>query len=109
MYRPEIDGMRALAVIAVIVAHFDFELLPNGHLGVDIFFVISGFVITQSLLSRQHESFLQFNDEPAFAEVELIAQRYIEEYATGKLDVAVVTNLAVNASADKGKQATLAV
>lgn len=60
MYRPEIDGMRALAVLAVIIGHFDFELLPNGHLGVDIFFVISGFVITQSLLSRQHRSFFQF-------------------------------------------------
>jgi len=48
-YRPEIDGLRALAVLAVIVYHFSQTLLPSGFLGVDIFFVISGYVITQSL------------------------------------------------------------
>ena len=48
-YRPEIDGIRAFAVIAVIINHFNKEILPNGYLGVDIFFVISGFVITSSL------------------------------------------------------------
>jgi peptidoglycan/LPS O-acetylase OafA/YrhL len=51
-YRPEIDGMRAVAVIAVIVNHFNKELLPSGFLGVDIFFVISGYVITASLVER---------------------------------------------------------
>ena len=49
MYRPEIDGLRALAVVAVILNHLDRRLLPSGHLGVDIFFVISGYVITASL------------------------------------------------------------
>ncbi len=48
-YRPEIDGLRALAVVAVIANHFHAELLPSGYLGVDIFFVISGYVITGSL------------------------------------------------------------
>ncbi len=48
-YRQEIDGLRALAVLAVIVNHFDKDYLPSGHLGVDIFFVISGYVITASL------------------------------------------------------------
>lgn len=50
-YRPEIDGLRALAVIAVIINHFDHQLLPSGYLGVDIFFVISGYVITASIAS----------------------------------------------------------
>jgi peptidoglycan/LPS O-acetylase OafA/YrhL len=50
-YRPEIQGLRALAVIAVIINHFSKDVLPSGYLGVDIFFVISGFVIT-SLLSN---------------------------------------------------------
>jgi peptidoglycan/LPS O-acetylase OafA/YrhL len=57
MYRPEIDGLRAIAVLSVIINHFDEMLLPNGHLGVDIFFVISGFFITQSLLKREYGSF----------------------------------------------------
>ena len=48
-YRPAIDGLRALAVLAVIVNHLDLGLLPSGFLGVDIFFVISGCVITASL------------------------------------------------------------
>ena len=53
-YRPEIDGLRAIAILAVIVNHFNADLLPSGFLGVDIFFVISGYVITKSLQrSRQ--------------------------------------------------------
>jgi peptidoglycan/LPS O-acetylase OafA/YrhL len=57
-YRPEIDGLRAIAVISVIVNHFNKALLPSGYLGVDIFFVISGYVITSSLSGRPHDSLL---------------------------------------------------
>ena len=49
-YRPEIDGLRAIAVMSVIVYHFIPSFLPGGFLGVDVFFVISGYVITSSLL-----------------------------------------------------------
>ncbi len=59
-YRPEIDGLRAFAVVAVIINHFNKELLPNGYLGVDIFFVISGFVITSSLYQRPSKNFKDF-------------------------------------------------
>ena len=52
-YRPEIDGLRAIAVLAVIIFHFNEHLLPSGFLGVDVFFVISGFVITASLARHQ--------------------------------------------------------
>ena len=45
-YRPEIDGLRAFAVITVIINHFNKDFFPSGYLGVDIFFVISGYVIT---------------------------------------------------------------
>lgn len=48
-YRPYIDGLRAIAVIAVIIFHLNPDFFPGGYLGVDIFFVISGFVISQSL------------------------------------------------------------
>ena len=49
-YRAEIDGMRAFAVIAVIMFHAGFELFSGGFLGVDIFFVISGYLITNILI-----------------------------------------------------------
>ena len=51
-YRPEIDGLRAIAVLAVIANHLGASVLPGGYLGVDIFFVISGYVVTSSLLAR---------------------------------------------------------
>ena len=56
-YRPEIDGLRALAVGAVIINHLQSQWMPSGYFGVDIFFVISGFVITQSLSTHHHRSF----------------------------------------------------
>ena len=59
-YRPEIDGLRAFAVIAVIINHFNKDILPSGYLGVDIFFVISGYVITSSLAARKSKNFWDF-------------------------------------------------
>lgn len=50
-YRPEIDGLRALAVLPVIFFHADFMLFSGGFIGVDIFFVISGYLITTLLIS----------------------------------------------------------
>lgn len=51
-YQPHVDGLRAVAVFAVILFHFDHRILPGGFLGVDVFFVISGFVITKSILHQ---------------------------------------------------------
>ena len=59
-YRPEIDGLRAFAVVAVIVNHFNKDMLPGGYLGVDIFFVISGYVITSSLFERPSKNLQDF-------------------------------------------------
>ena len=51
-YRPDIDGLRAIAVISVILFHLNEKLLPVGFVGVDIFFVISGYLITK-LITRE--------------------------------------------------------
>ena len=52
---PALDGLRALAVVLVIVYHLDVGVFPGGFLGVDLFFVISGFLIT-TLLLREHDA-----------------------------------------------------
>lgn len=56
-YRPEIDGLRTIAVLSVIIYHAEFMierqiLLPGGFLGVDVFFVISGFLITSLMMNE---------------------------------------------------------
>src|SRR5210317_302149 len=49
-YRAEIDGLRAIAVIPVILFHAGFEVFSGGFVGVDVFFVISGYLITTILI-----------------------------------------------------------
>lgn len=55
-----IDGLRAIAVLAVVVYHLIPAALPGGYIGVDIFFVISGYVVCSSLLKTSTESFTGF-------------------------------------------------
>ena len=59
-YRKEIDGLRALAVLSVILNHFFPERFPNGFLGVDSFFVISGFVITAMAMNNRNLPITEF-------------------------------------------------
>ncbi len=54
LYRPDIDGLRAVAILGVVAYHLGFPLISGGFTGVDVFFVISGYLITQ-LLIRQIE------------------------------------------------------
>ncbi len=51
-YRADIDGLRAVAVLSVIAFHINHKLLPAGFIGVDIFFVISGYLISSHIMSE---------------------------------------------------------
>jgi peptidoglycan/LPS O-acetylase OafA/YrhL len=67
-YRPEIDGLRAIAIVSVVLFHANSTLLPGGYIGVDIFFVISGFLITSIVIKEQKAgqfSFLRFYERRA--------------------------------------------
>ena len=55
LYRPDIDGLRAVAVLSVVIFHAFPEYLGGGFIGVDVFFVISGFLITSLILREQKE------------------------------------------------------
>ncbi|MEO3415322.1 acyltransferase family protein [Roseovarius sp. CAU 1744] len=52
-YRPEIDGLRSVAVLPVILFHAGFSLFSGGYVGVDVFFVISGYLITSILINER--------------------------------------------------------
>ena len=65
-YRLDIQLLRALAVISVILYHFKFSFVPGGFVGVDVFFVISGYLISASIIKAQENkkfsfSFFYFN------------------------------------------------
>ncbi len=64
-YRPEVDGLRAIAVLPVLFFHAGLEIFSGGYVGVDIFFVISGYLITSILLrdlEKDRFSLLTFYD-----------------------------------------------
>ena len=64
-YRPDIDGLRAFAVVSVVLFHLDVGIVKGGYIGVDVFFVISGYLITgilQSEIDAGQFSILRFYD-----------------------------------------------
>jgi len=62
VYRPDIDGLRAVAVLAVVAFHAFPETLPGGFIGVDVFFVISGYLITGLILAGKAANTFTFAD-----------------------------------------------
>jgi peptidoglycan/LPS O-acetylase OafA/YrhL len=91
-YRPEIDGLRALAVIAVLINHLNSEWLKGGYLGVDIFFVISGYVVTASLVAREDGSLGRFLRQF----YERRCRRLLPALIAMVLGVALVTGLVIS-------------
>ena len=61
-YRPDIDGLRAVAVASVVVYHAFPKALPGGFVGVDLFFVISGFLIMTIILQSQAAGDFSYRD-----------------------------------------------
>lgn len=55
-YQPGLDGIRAIAIVGVLLYHADFDWFPGGFLGVDVFFVLSGFLITTLILEEYDRS-----------------------------------------------------
>src|SRR4051812_21480543 len=51
-FRPDVEGLRAVAIVAVLLCHAGVPFLAGGYVGVDVFFVISGFLITGILLAE---------------------------------------------------------
>ena len=60
-YRPDIDGLRAIAVLSVIIFHISEIYLPGGFLGVDIFFIISGYLITNIVHTEINQNNFSFS------------------------------------------------
>ncbi|MDG2328517.1 MAG: acyltransferase, partial [Synechococcus sp. cluster2_bin.44] len=92
-YRPEIDGLRGLAVLAVVINHLNHTWLESGFLGVDIFFVISGYVITASINGRLNQPLGMFLGEFYRRRVQRLAPALITCVAiTGLLTCLFVTD-----------------
>lgn len=60
-YRPDIDGLRAIAVLSVVIYHLNKTWMPGGYTGVDIFFVISGFLITRNIWGEMERGDFSFS------------------------------------------------
>lgn len=62
VYRPEIDGLRTISVMLVILHHLGWTLFSGGYIGVDVFFVISGYLITNVVMSEVKEGRFSFSN-----------------------------------------------
>ncbi|CAB3745766.1 acyltransferase family protein [Paraburkholderia solisilvae] len=81
-YRPDIDGLRALSVIAVMLCHAGFNAFTGGFIGVDVFFTISGFVVTTSLLGDLDRDAFSFRAFYARRAKRLAPALYVMLFAT---------------------------
>ena len=91
-YRRDIDGLRAVAVIAVLFFHLKPEWLPGGYVGVDVFFVISGYLITSIIYAEQRAKQIEseYND---YKEKVKAAETNSPNYAGEDIEVAPICTL----------------
>jgi len=61
-FRQDINGLRAIAVLSVVFYHAEIEIFKGGWLGVDIFFVISGYLISNIIISELNEGIFSFKN-----------------------------------------------
>ena len=88
VHRADVDGLRAIAVLVVIIYHCDHQWLPGGFTGVDVFFVISGYVVSGSLLAKQHSSIREF--------ILAFYSRRIKRLAPALLAMVLATSVAIS-------------
>ena len=60
IYLSELDGIRSIAILSVLINHLNPKFLPSGYLGVDIFFTLSGFIISYSISNNIVKNKLKF-------------------------------------------------
>lgn len=92
-YRSDIQGLRAIAVLAVMLFHFNPALLPGGFVGVDVFLVISGYLITSILLDKKAKSDYQLGSTLRYfyvSRIKRIAPAYFAMLVLVSLLVAVL-------------------
>jgi peptidoglycan/LPS O-acetylase OafA/YrhL len=62
LYRPEIDGLRAIAIVSVVLFHANCAGFTGGYVGVDIFFVISGYLISSQIIKAECDGSFSYLD-----------------------------------------------
>ncbi|OAF19818.1 acyltransferase family protein [Bradyrhizobium neotropicale] len=108
-YRPDIDGLRAIAVLAVIAFHAVPNALPGGFIGVDIFFVISGYLISRNILLAVGAEQFSFADFYLRRARRILPALYFTVLATFAVGVALFSPEALRSLAKETTSAVLSI
>lgn len=91
-YIPQLDGLRAIAVLLVVLCHFEFANIQGGFIGVDIFFTISGFIITKLIIEKKRNNTFSFKDFYIRRIVRLLPVLLVVVIATTIVSYVIFTN-----------------
>ena len=86
-----VDGLRAVAILAVLGFHFQPNLLPNGYLGVDLFLVISGYLITSNVMEHLQSGSFSLSDFLARRIKRIMPQLFLMTFTSGVLSILVMS------------------